>query len=696
MLSAAAWMAVQAQTVVVTPGVAAVHLGTYLQFSARVTGVTNTAVAWTVALPEGAQGAAGSITAGGRYSPPAAMPSMNWVLVTAASVAAPAVKATAVVTLQNPYPAVSTVAPASVEPGPFTLNVSGSGFVDGAVVLVDGKALATEYVSDMLLLAKGQATAAQKGQRLTVAVRNPAPGGVVSAGVAGVRVGGEACENPVATAGTAARFLQQAAFGANAVTVRHVQCVGLRGYLDEQLTAPVSPHPDPETTPFGVGLVQARFFTNAVHGEDQLRQRVALALGEILVVSAVTENTSTQLVPYLRILQQDAFANFRKLMEDVTLSPTMGEYLDMRNNDKANAALGTRANENYARELLQLFSIGLVRMDQDGKMILDGAGNPIPTYDQTTIQNFAKVFTGWTYPTKPGAVLRMHNPAYFAGPMEAMESNHDTTSKTLLSGRVLPAGQTAAKDLKDALDNVFESPNVGPFIGRQLIQRLVKSDPSPAYVRRVAGAFNDNGKGVRGDLAAVVRAILMDEEARAGDEETTPGATDGKLKEPVVLIAGILRGLGAMVNDTNRLTGLGAGLGQTIFAPPSVFSYFAPGYEIPAQFTGGAALGGPEFQLHSPSAAMARMNLVNTMVYGSMGLGAVIDFTPLASLAGEPQALADEVNARFFHGKMPVEVNTEMRNAMNAVTGTSPAVLLARAKAGLYVALSSSYYTVEH
>lgn len=695
-LAGVLWTAAQAQTVVISPGTAAVHLGTYMQFSARVTGVSNTALAWTVALPEGAQGSAGSITAGGRYTPPAAMPSVNQVLVTVASVEAPQAKSTAVVTLENPYPAVSSVTPASVEPGPFTLNVSGSGFVEGAKVLVDDRVTQTVYVSDTLLLAKGEATEAQRGQRLSVKVRNPAPGGMMSAGVAGVRVGASGCRTPVVTASAAARFLDQAAFGPDPATVEHVQCVGLKGYLDEQVAAPVSPYPDPETTPYGVGLVQARFFTNAVHGEDQLRQRVALALSEIFVVSAISENTSYQMVPYLRILQQDAFGNFRKLMEDVTLSPTMGEYLDMRNNDKANAALGTRANENYARELLQLFTIGLVKLNQDGTVVKDAAGNPLPAYDQTTIQNFAKVFTGWTYPTRPGATLRMHNPAYFEGPMEVMESNHDTTSKTLLNGVVLPAGQAAARDLKDALDNVFQHPNVGPFIGRQLIQRLVMSNPSPAYVGRVAAVFADNGKGVRGDLEAVVRAILLDPEARAGDHETRPAATSGKLREPVVLIAALLRGLGGMVNDTNRLSGLGAALGQTIFAPATVFNYFAPGYEIPMEYTGGQTLGGPEFQIHSPSAAMARMNVVNSILYGSQGMGAVIDFAPLANLASQPQALVDEVNFRFFHGAMPAEVSTEMLNAMNAVTGTSPAVLMARAKAGLYVALSSSYYTVEH
>ena len=299
----------------------------------------------------------------------------------------------------------------------------------------------------------------------------------------------------VVGANVASHFLDQAAFGPDAATLEHVQTVGLDDYLNEQFAAPISPYPDPATTGPGLNRVQARFFTNAVHGQDQLRQRVAFALGQIFVVSAIEENTPTQLVPYLGILQKDAFANFRTLMKDVTLSPTMGEYLDVRNNDKADPTSDTRANENYARELMQLFTIGLSELNLDGTLKLDANGNPIPTYDQTTIQNFAKVYTGWTYPTRPGAPLRKHNPPYYIGPMVPFESNHDVTSKTLLNGFVLPAGQTAEQDLEAALDNIFNHPNVGPFIGKQLIQHLVGSNPSPAYVARVASVFNDNGSG---------------------------------------------------------------------------------------------------------------------------------------------------------------------------------------------------------
>jgi len=378
----------------------------------------------------------------------------------------------------------------------------------------------------------------------------------------------------------------------------------------------------------------------------------------------------------------------------------MGEYLDMRNNDKADPTRDTRANENYARELMQLFTIGLSQLNLDGTLKLDASGNPIPTYDQTTIQNFAKIYTGWTYPTKPGATLQKHNPAYYTGPMVPFESNHDTTSKTLLNGLVLPAGQSASQDLEAALDNIFNHPNVGPFIGKQLIQHLVSSNPSPAYVARVASVFNDNGSGVRGDLQAVVRAVLLDPEARQGDNGPLAGtSTDisaAHLREPVFVIASILRGLGAWVNDTNNLTAQAANLGQTIFAPPTVFNYFAPGYQIPPDLTQGKTLLGPEFQLDSPSNAIARFNMINTMIYGSLGNGAVIDLTPFSNLGSNPPDLVDAISQVFMDGQMPAKVQTALLSAINAITGTGPAVNKARAQAAIYLAISSSYYNVEH
>jgi uncharacterized protein (DUF1800 family) len=689
------WPAFAQITVTVSPSPASVHVGTFVQFSARVSGTSTTGVIWTMTPATGA----GSISTGGRYTPPATRPNPNTVTVTATSTASPTTAGSVTLTILNPYPALASVNPTNVPVGPFAITVNGSGFVPGAQVISGGTPMATTYVSSTRLTASGVTFSIEAGWKIPIVVKNPDPGSVTSTDVVSVVVGSSSGPH-ILGANVAAHFLDQAAFGPDAATLDHVETVGLEEYLKEQFAAPISPYPDPATTGFGINQVQARFFTNAVHGQDQLRQRMAFTLSQIFVVSAIEENTPTQLVPYLEILQKGAFANFRTLMRDVTLSPTMGEYLDMRNNDKADPTRDTRANENYARELMQLFTIGLSQLNLDGTFKLDGSGNPIPTYDQTTIQNFAKVYTGWTYPTKPGAAPQKHNPAYYIGPMVPFESNHDTTSKALLNGLVLPAGQSAAQDLEAALDNIFNHPNMGPFIGKQLIQHLVGSNPSPAYVARVASVFNDNGSGVRGDLQAVVRTVLLDPEARQGDGGQFPsGPTDvpsAHLREPVFVVASILRGLGAWVNDTNNLTAQAANLGQTLFTPPTVFSYFAPGYQIPPDLTLGTTLLGPEFQLDSPSNAVTRFNMINTMIYGSLGNGAVIDLTPFSNLGSNPPALVDAISQVFMDGQMPPKVQTALLGAINAITGTGAAINKARAQAAIYLAVSSSYYNVEH
>ena len=685
-----------AQSITISPTSVSVPIGAWYRFSDTVTGITPTTVGWSVALPAGDTGSPGTIDTGGLFVPPSTMPSGGQVIVTVASNVTPTVSASATVTILNPHPIVNSVSPSNIALGPYTLTINGSAFVSGAVVMLGSTALPTSYVSATKLTATGTASLSQMGTTLPITVVNPNPGSATSTDVVTVTFG-STDGPPTISYSAAARFLDQAAWGGNAAAIAHVQSVGFAKYLSEQFSAPISPYPDPNDTGYYLSGVQSRFFSNAVNGQDQLRQRVAWALLNQFVVSAVEENTAPQLVPYLQILQQDAFGNFRQLMEDVTLSPTMGEYLDMRNNDKANPVTGTAANENYARELMQLFTIGLFMLNQDGTLQLDSSGNPIPTYDQTTIQQFAKVYTGWTYPTKPGATLQKHNPAYYVGPMVPYEANHDTTSKTLLNGVVLPAGQTAEQDLKGALDNIFAHQNVAPFVSKQLIQHLVTSNPSPAYVSRVAAVFNNDGTGVKGNLAAVLTAILLDPEAREGDDSPSQEpSTGGKLREPVLYLASLMRGLAATVNDTNNLTGLATNLGQQLFYPQSVFNYFAPGYQIPLTQTGGATLLGPEFQIESPSNAVARANTVNSIIYGSLGAGAVVDLTPFANLGNNIPALFNAISSAFFYGQMPAAMENEIQAATNAISGTTAAAAKARAQAALYLALSSAYYKVEH
>jgi uncharacterized protein (DUF1800 family) len=488
------------------------------------------------------------------------------------------------------------------------------------------------------------------------------------------------------TQAAAARFLEQASWGATPTTIAQVQQMGFSGYIDDQFLAPMSPIPDVPPGPNGrepVGPVQQQFFLNASTGADQLRQRVAFALSQIWVVSAVKLNTADQIVPYFRLLQQDAFENYSKIIDDVTLSPSMGHYLDMVNNDKP--AAGREANENYARELLQLFTIGLNELNDDGSLQIN-SGQPIPTYGQNVVQGFARVFTGWTYAPMPGAQLRTHNPPYFAVPMVAVNSNHDTGSKTLLDGLVLPGGasRTALLDLTDALADIFNHHNVAPFISRQLIQHLVTSNPSPAYVSRVVAAWRSSG----GDMRVVIKAILLDPEARAGDTgKPVPGF--GHLREPVLLINTLLRELNATVSANNALASQGNNMGQNVYYAPSVFNYFSPGYRylthIPNQVQ--VSINAPEFQIDSTSTALTRANFANTLIYGTI-TGVTLDLTPYLNLT--PVQLLDTLNQELMHGTLSPQAQTAILNAVHAQTTPK-----AKVQAAIYLIASSSQYQVE-
>ena len=580
-------------------------------------------------------------------------------------------------------PQITSITPNPLPPGPFTLTINGTGFIAGAQATFGGSPLATLFLSGMQLTATGATTSAQQGTNVGVVVTNP--GGPASASFSLPVSGG----NNLVSYSVAARFLEQAAFGPTPAAIAHVQQVGLQGYLNEQFTTPPCPLPDPNVNPSAAGPMQVRFFTNAVNGPDQLRQRVSFALSQIFVISIEKLFYQQKMIPYFNMLANDAFGNYFQLMNDVTLSPAMGEFLDMVNNDKANPALGTVANENYARELMQLFTIGTYMLNPDGTLQLDGLGNPIFTYNHPIIADFARVNTGWTYPTQPGDTPQMHNHLYYFGPMVAYEPNHDNGSKTLLNGQVLPAGQTAAKDMNDALTNIFNHSNVGPFVSKLLIQHLVTSNPSPAYVQRVAAVFADNGSKVRGDLRAVVNAILMDTEARQGDGPSASPPTGGHLREPVFYMIGLLRALGATVDDTNSLTYDAYLLGQSIYNPDSVFNYFSPSYAIP-----GTSLLGPEFQLQTPSDSLGRDNWADYILsgkYASNTQAYGIDLASFVNLASNPAQLVDAVDAALTCGQMPAQMKNYIINAVSGTQGN-----LTRAQTALYLTAASSFYQVQH
>ena len=516
----------------------------------------------------------------------------------------------------------------------------------------------------------------------------------------------------------AARLLEQATFGVTASDVAHVQSVGIDAYINEQLTyAPTqytgysyTPHTAPvgcmgdgsnppdasslcardQYTPF---QVQRDFFTHALNNPDQLRQRVAFALSQIMVVSSVEIYEAYGLADYQNVLLNDALGNYRTLLQHVTLNPAMGHYLDMANSDETNPQNGTVPNQNYAREVLQLFSIGLVALNPDGTQQLDASGAPIPTFDGATIEGFASVFTGWTYPPLPGANSQWTNPINFVGTMVAFPDHHQPGTKALLNGYTVPANQTPAQDLANALDNIFNHPNVGPFISQQLILHLVTSNPSPAYVARVAAVFANNGQGVRGDLSAVVRAILTDAEARGAAPTTN---VFGHLREPALFITSTVRSLGGQ-SDGVLLRSASSAMGQPMFSPDTVFSFYPPSYQIP-----GTQTVAPEFGIDNAATALARANFINTVImHGGAtpdptvtgSTGTTINLTPLSSAANNT-ALIAQLNQTLMHGSLPSDASNIILAAANSVAASSTDPL-AVARAASYLILTSAQYQVE-
>lgn len=494
----------------------------------------------------------------------------------------------------------------------------------------------------------------------------------------------------VMTDRAAARFLDQAAWGPTPGSIAQLQQMGITNWLAAQFALNTSDLPDqPIMDSAGkanqnLAPVQAAFFQNAVNGSDQLRQRVAFALSEMWVVSAVSTRYAYAFPPYWRLFRDNAFGNYRDIMKAVTLSPAMGNYLNMANNNKGNAAKGTAANENYARELMQLFAIGLTQLNPDGSPALDSTGNPVPTYNQAVVTNTARALTGWTYPTAPGATAKTNNPQYYIGSLFPVEAEHDTTSKSIVGFVMIPAGQTAEQDLDGVLDALLAQPTMAPFVSRQLIQHLVTSDPSPAYIARVSAVFSNNGSGVTGDMKAVLTAILTDPEARAGDDpNAAPNANFGHLREPVLFLPNLLRGLNASIGSSNNIDGLANLLGQNLFNPPTVFSYFSPLYQLES---GQPA---PEFQIYSTQTAAARANIVNTALYGKLDSSTTVNLAPFQKAAGDDATLLDTISYTFLHHSMSSALEQAAAGAADAAT--TP---LAKAQAALYVVLTSSEYQI--
>jgi len=669
-------------TVTVSPKTATLGAGNVQQFQATVTGTIDLSVVWSVNGVDHGNTALGMIDYLGNYTAPDNIVGLGSVTIKATSNANSAKSDSAIVTLTNPVPTLTSVTPATLGLGAFQLTLNGTGFVSTATATFGGQPMQVTYVTSTMITAIGNALNTQVGQ-VTVKVTNPAPGGGTSNGL----------NVTVTTSGTpessaaSVRFLEQSSFGPDMENVNQVQELGFDKYLQNQFASTVTPYPAPRPND-SVNNVQQSFFLNAIAGGDQLRMRTALALNELWVISADTVSDPLGYTNYLRTLSSDALGNYLNVMTDVTLTPAMGNFLNMVNNDAPPP--GEHANENYAREFMQLFCLGLSRLNPDGTPALDVSGNPIPTYTQNDVMDLGRVFTGWTYPPTPGKPSQNHNPEYYSGPMIAVEGLHDTGPKTIL-GQSIPAGQSAAQDLASAVGIIFNHPNVGPFVAKQMIEHLVTSNPSPAYVQRVAtafdtGTFNSYGSGKRGDLQAMVAAILLDPEARRGDNPATVSVTDGKLREPVVMIASIARAFHAKT-DAGGLAQWGDSMSQSIFNPPTVFNFFPPVNPI-----AGTTLNGPEFAIFATNTSLSRDNFINAAVYQALGQNTTLDFSPVIN-AGTTDQMVAWLDTLFLHGSTPNQMKQIILTAVGAVDPTDKT---GQAQAAIYLYTSSSMYQVQH
>lgn len=534
----------------------------------------------------------------------------------------------------------------------------------------------------------------------------------------------------------AARFLTQATFGPTRAEIVRVKKAGFAGWINDQFKKPAFKH---------LAYVQARraelrrrnpdddgwqtprqeaWWQASLAAPDQLRQRLAFALSEIMVVSDVgaLEGSHEGLADYYDMLGRNAFGNFRKLLEDVTLSPIMGQYLSMVRNQKPNPDTGAQPDENYAREVMQLFTIGLNMLNPDGSLALNSNGLPTPTYSQNDIVGLAHVFTGWGFAydkRKPPEDLRAH---FIWGereelkPMIMFPEFHDMKAKRLVGGASVPAGLTGEQDLKVALDTLFNHPNVGPFIARQLIQRFVTSNPSRGYVYRVASKFDNNGHRVRGDLKAVIRAVLLDPEARNPALAQNTGY--GKLREPLLRVSHLLRAFDAtkpVPPDKRYFVDLQYSLTiQGALKSSSVFNFFQPGYIPPGQIAA-AGLYAPEFQITSETSVISLSNQINSIIHNGIYTrerkanqnGYVnLDIEPEIDILNREEktatenldTLLDHLNALLLNGQMSVGLRQSIKNAFAALPGnwdTSHDRQRDRVRLAIYIITTSPEYCVQ-
>ena len=719
-----------------------VRVNNKLNFGLTVEGTTNPAVTLQINGIPGGNSTVGTVTSNSdgsiTYSAPAVVPTPNNVVqLTITSVDNPTISLAQNISVMNPIPILTSASPMLFNPGPATIVLTGSRFINGAQVLVNGSPTATTFNSGAQLTASVDLT--QPGN-LDLQVLNPAPGPAASADLIATVNGTPPV--PIVSPTDAARFLEQATFGATDADIHHLSLIGYQPWLDEQFAMPPHPsEPDVEMSviinnpPCAPGdlkcnaalfvqnnanedLVQSSFWQQSLTAPDQVRQRVKYALSQLFVISSNNtssiENMPRGEASYYDMLGNDAFGNFRQLLQDVTLSPMMGQFLSMQGNDKGNAT--TDPDENYAREVMQLFTIGLWQLNDDGTQKLDSNSKPIPTYATNDVKGLAATLTGFSW-NIPGDTSNnaWSNCCVYVGtgfgedllPMQSFPSHHSTVQKQFL-GLTIPASGSPDPDgdLKTALDTLFNHPNLPAFFSKQMIQHMVTSNPSPAYVNRVAQVFKNDGTGVRGNLQAVFTAILLDAEAR--DTATVAGnAQYGKVREPLLRYTEWARAFTAQSRTGSFYIGSTEdpiyGFNEMWLRSPTVFNWFSPGYTPPGTSIAAANLLAPEMQIANVSSVVGFINFMQISVGAGPISGPDIfsSYGTEIALASTPDKLLDRINLLLMSGAMSSNLYNQILSAVGAIPIPSSdqnaisAALLSRVETAVYLTVASPDFAAQ-
>lgn len=558
-----------------------------------------------------------------------------------------------------------TVVPNTFKGGRLNITLSDASFPPGAVITLDGKPLTITGQSATSIAASGYLEPWKTGS-VVVGVLRPDGGAALSEQVIPIAA-------TAVTYETAARFMTQVGFGPRPDLVEHVQQVGLDAFLTEQLQQPAIDYPRDFHNPHN-------YLRYATQGPSVLKLRLAWALQSFIATQGIFLQQSTD--PIERKFERDSVGNFRQLLSDVSTDTSIGLLLNLAGN-AASSDPSVHPNQNFARELMQLFTLGPILLNDDGSPKLDAAGFQIPTYDQATVLDLSRAFTGWVLATPVDPYYSAYG-VDWSQPLVANEGLHDHGAKTLFGSVHLPAGQTAGQDAAAALDAIFAQPSLPPYISRIFIQRLVKSSPSPSYVQRIARVFEDDGKGVRGNLAAVVRAIVLDPEARAGD--TTPSPDDGFLQDPLLFETFAMSVSGTKTAD-DQFRYYPGELGEPFWFAPTVFAYFSPSYIIP-----GTAINSPEFQIFNNILAIQRSDALWGMINGGPGF-VPDDSSWIFSNFTDVPSIVEAANHLLYYGRMTAEQKMAILDYCNSLDPSDPRQKL---RSALFLALNSDSYNVSH